>query len=238
MRIGIIGQKRAGKDTAYGILADILRERNGIVARRFAFADAMKEIVSDMLGIPLDILHDPDLKEEPYSEPTIINLARSIKHPHFEHYYKYALEHLGIQPMVSASKVARAMDMFVANMDTKDTRPRRYLQDFAETMRKEVDPFIWAILLEPKIQSIEQHQFAIITDVRHPEEIEFTLKGESSLVVLIVRPTCVDDKHASEQMAKMFATGDEPGVDVTINNDSDIPAFRVKLQQLVDWLLP
>lgn len=238
MRIAFVGQKRVGKDTSFDILKDILNKRDvGITIRRFAFADAMKEILAELLEIPINILHDADMKEKPYSSPAIC-LQNALVHPRFEYYYKYAAEKYNVGVVDSAFKVATALMKFVDNLDPNDTRPRRHMQDFAETMRKEVDPFIWAILLEPQLCAIDKHQVAIITDVRHREEIEFSIRGHPSMVVLITRPTPSEDEHASEQMAKQLTQGDNRNdIDVVIDNDSDVSSLRTKLEKLADGII-
>ena len=48
----------AGKDT----FAEVLCQHKGY--RRFAFADPIKEMVADQLGIPVQILHDPEGKKQ------------------------------------------------------------------------------------------------------------------------------------------------------------------------------
>lgn len=226
LRIGFVGQKGAGKDESYRILSGILEEQN-IKCRRLAFADSLKEVVSGLLTIPLSVLHDPNLKDVPFAAP-IINVQKAIAHPLWVHYFEYVKQHKTDGPDL-ATKVYTSIAKFVENVDLADTRPRRYLQDFAEIMRQQVDPCIWAILLEPNLLACEDYQVSVITDVRHREEIEFALGGHMSLIVLIVRPTSSKDDHVSEQMAKNFTKAD-----VIIRNDSDLASLRNKLRELAD----
>jgi hypothetical protein len=229
LRIGFIGQKGAGKDESYRILSDILETQN-IKCRRFAFADAMKEVVSELFTIPLSVLHAPNLKDVPFATP-VVNLQKAIAHPRWGHYFDYVRQHNADGPELVA-KVRASIVNFVENIDPLDTRPRRYLQDFAETMRQQVDPRLWAILLEPQLLVCDDHQVSIITDVRHREEIEFALEGHKSLTVLIVRPTLSNDEHVSEQMAKNFTKAD-----MVIYNDSDLVSLRNKLKELADFIV-
>ena len=64
--LALSGWKGSGKDT----LADYLIATKG--ARRFAFADTLKDMVASQYRIPVAMLHDPDLKEKPLEQYPVL----------------------------------------------------------------------------------------------------------------------------------------------------------------------
>lgn len=60
--IGLVGRKGSGKDTA----ALYLEDKHGF--KRYAFADALKEVCSTLYDVDATVFHDPALKEVPLKD--------------------------------------------------------------------------------------------------------------------------------------------------------------------------
>ena len=56
--IGLCGKKLSGKDTAYAQAADLLRREHGMKVGRVAFADPLKQEVSEVTGFRVEFIEE------------------------------------------------------------------------------------------------------------------------------------------------------------------------------------
>jgi hypothetical protein len=66
----LAGPKGSGKDASFELL-----QEQGVVKDKLAFADPLKHLCATTLNIPLEYMHDPELKEKPLPEPVVLRPA-------------------------------------------------------------------------------------------------------------------------------------------------------------------
>lgn len=84
--IAIVGPKGSGKDASFELLRD-----DKLVNGKISFADPLKELCAKHFGLPIQYMHDPDLKEkklpqEVICRPAILNRLKGDLHKYLDPY--------------------------------------------------------------------------------------------------------------------------------------------------------
>jgi hypothetical protein len=214
--IALTGHKGAGKDTVADLLVAMLP-----VAKKFAFADALREEVCAAFHIPLAALTNRDTKERPTWE-------LALKHCSEPDFVDYARAHV----------IARAYTYTSAVLDDEDPLSPRQIMQWWGAWRREQDEDYWlkqlakSILLWrfSKLDIPRESRYEIITDCRHSNEAHSILR-EHGIVIHIARtatdPIAATDKHESERGdAFAYATH-------TLRNDGTLDELRAECERVL-----
>jgi hypothetical protein len=79
--IGVSGKKQTGKDTSAAIITSIL-ERRGVTVQTTAFADPLKQMCVDILGLTYDGVFGTDEQKNEYSHIVWNTLSDEIRYAH------------------------------------------------------------------------------------------------------------------------------------------------------------
>lgn len=174
--IGLLGTKGAGKDTA----AATLVTEFGFT--RIAFADALYQEVSEAFGVPVELLGNRWVKEDPISA---LALAR-CKDPHF---VEVALQVLG----------AKYRGKRIMN----DPRSARWTLQLWGTEYRRKSRFgvntYWLDIVDAKLAQVER---AVITDTRFKNEADFLRSKGDARLARVVR------ESVDQEAARLRAAGD------------------------------
>ncbi len=225
MLIGLMGYKGSGKDKTASMLKNILQPEH----RTFAFADRMKHELSIIFDLPLNLFHDPVLKNNPI---TITNLdLERVQNKFNELYSKYNGK---ILPFIRLLKNHNHL-VEVKNGKLKrffGAKPSRY--DLTITIRELMQLYGTDFIQE---QFGKYHwvkgaptENAIITDVRFMHEVNH-VKNNRGIIVKILNlqqlelhmndlKDVVDrqQNHQSEMLFSIYKDQDY----VIINQGSDV----------------
>lgn len=201
--IGISGLKTAGKDTAYRLLREQLKDE-GLRVERAAFADKLKIMAARALGFDRP---DEELIAlmDSFKESAVINVDyRELDGAETLHTLtgREYLQHFG----------GRAREVFGENfwVDQVLPQPRRY------TSSNEISKAAGSVEVGLRYYDAD---VLCITDVRYPNEAQ-RIKDLGGSVWEVVRPGLEPDGHSSEVPLS------ETLVDRKIINDSDFVALR------------
>ena len=180
--IGFSGKKQVGKTTATQMITEKLC-RNGFCIAEYAFADPLKQICIDLLGLAREDVYGD---EEAKNKPTHIlwrNLPGEIRQiysqiiPAYRGYDLYALRD---------GYLLREGPMTV----------REVLQVLGTDIFRRIYPSIWAEA--PFKKTWLETDFVIVSDVRFPNEKE-AIENHGGIVIRILRETNIRDEHESEK---------------------------------------
>lgn len=204
--IGIGGEKEVGKDTT----AAVLVEKAGYVRR--AFADPLKEMCAYAFNLSLTRLHDPLLKEKPFSVPVTV-------WPHNTNRLVAESERLGL--LLSEEESARLHKA----LDGRTFNNPRYLLQYigTEGFRQSVSDGYWLLVFNKSIDNLEK---VIVTDMRFPNEREF-VKKLGGRVIRVRRPGKGGNTHASEN-----GLGEDSEYDLVLENNGSIVELH---EQVMGW---
>jgi len=210
--IGLIGRKRAGKDT----VADVLVAEYGYT--KVAFADPLKRAALALDPIVhVEAQHVPDGVEE------AVDAAIRDRDP--AGLLAAWMDGPGDQPVV-----ARLSEL-VADFGwerAKDDYPevRRTLQRLGTDAIRAQDSEFWVRAWQETIDDASGP--VVATDCRFPNEADVVESRPSGLLVRVDRPSVAasDDSHASEVAL------DERRTAYTIDNDTDLGSLRLQARTL------
>lgn len=207
--IALIGKKGSGKDTAANHIQKILRENQIKVGEIQHFAKPLKDFCKKLCGIflPEEFEFSDENKDKVFS----------CDHSSWEGYNK-----------VSDSNVVFIDKPFEFPYGhTAVFSPRILLQQIGMTLRETFNDNIFVESLIHKVIN-EDSDVSIIADVRFPNEIaSLKLIFEHVIFIRIIRPNCNNSNHISETALDNYEA------DYTILNDSDIDAYKQKIELLM-----
>lgn len=178
--IGVLGAKRAGKDTFAAAL--IKNEPNFV---RLGFADALYKEVSDCFDLPVSFFRDDTRKDKPQSELDL-RYSRSTR------FAELCQELLVARPEIREK----------FGLSEKALSPRVILQWYGTDFRRQLfDDNYWIDIVKDTIQSNPTRDF-IITDVRFRNEVSLLVDKFDALTVRVAR------EKVDKAMAELRAAGD------------------------------
>lgn len=185
--IGLVGAYKSGKDTVGQYIVD---NYNGT---RYAFADKLKKVCSDVFGIPLENFYNQDLKDTFTTIPALqCDKCRSFN--------------TEVCDDVDGLKYARCLRCNSSGNRGKWSTfwtYRNILQYIGTEGFRTVSPMTWVNFVERAIiaaSAQDADAVAVITDVRFREEADMVWKHGGE-VWRIIRPGFgTDISHQSEQI--------------------------------------
>jgi len=199
MIIGITGRAAAGKDTICGVLITLLSEL-GIEAKRFAFAEKLKEVVAEMYDVPVHYFHDRDLKNVDHSSLSPCSLMNSINEIQLEQRMNVLLIDLyGVDfDLSSINVLSEAKRIFVDLLPEEGCSPRKAAQLIGTEGFRTLDKTTWTNYTIRQAQEIARRGgVAIITDVRFGNEND-AIRNNKGVIVGIENSNAELYNHASE----------------------------------------
>lgn len=187
--IGISGHAGAGKDT----FASVLVERYGFV--RMAFADKLKEIISDAYDVPVEFFNDRVLKNEVH--PNLCGEYITRKFTSSELVNWYAGIHRELDPKQSILPPDTVASAIFHNLlpHNSPVSPRKAAQIIGtEGFRTCVSPSVWIDYLISKARTYGR---VVVTDVRFKDEAE-AIKQSGGIMIGIYRDKIERYDHVSE----------------------------------------
>lgn len=206
--IGLIGAKRAGKDTACEAIKTVFPK-----AVTITLAGPLKDCCSEVLGIPREAFDKDDLKEKELDD--LVELNWNLLDALFNWYslkYQYdahARPHIG--------KVLRT--------------PRQVAQYVGTEVLRTVDPDIHC----KTAFAGKTGDFGIITDLRFPNEDSFFQKlGKPYMLVyvanLAAETEAAKDTHVSEAYLQTLVKK----ANFTVPNNDSLQAFQGRVKRLTE----
>lgn len=217
--IGIGGKKGSGKDTLATMIDYILtvgvsnakfndyfvKIKNANKVRIIAFADKPKELISEMFNIPINYFYDRDKKDSYYSIKTgkiynKITADSNYKIVELDSLIKYGLSYF----LRKYDNNTNPIGFNKTNKDFIVIKIRTLIQYVAsEVFRKYIDENVWVNFANNKVNEIlKENDFAIISDVRLPNESKYILNklDTKNVIIKVVRDSIDNnDKHETEQ---------------------------------------
>lgn len=181
--IGLVGAYKSGKDTVGQYIVD---NYNGT---RYAFADKLKKVCSDVFGIPLENFYNQDLKDTFTTIPAIqCPNCRSFNTNHGEDGEAHCR-------LCNAWGELEKWSTFWTY--------RNILQYIGTEGFRTVSPMTWVNFVERAIVAAsvqDADAVAVITDVRFREEAEMVWKHGGEIWRIIRPGFGTDISHQSEQI--------------------------------------
>jgi hypothetical protein len=206
--ISISGKMGSGKDTAGGIIKDLLEENVGPNWEIAKFASGVKEVASIILGISIHQFENQEFKNSYL--PECWNTHKAV--------------------------FTDRSDFHGWEVESNRMTVREFLQKLGtEAMRDGLHENVWVNKLMRKyehfnkmIPHVDDKSFPrwIITDTRFPNEYA-ALKEKEALFIKIVRPGLELNNHPSETSL------DNHEFDYVINNDSDLYHLKEELKRVL-----
>jgi len=200
------GKKQSGKDTAAQIASNMLTDRGRKVGV-IAFADALKDVVINLLGVDRKLVYGSNDDKEAVTSVLWDNLPAEIR-------FKYSNELCG----ETGSDLPRDGFMTV----------REVLQVMGtDIFRDMFEPNVWAN--SPFRRDWTGYDVVIITDCRFPNEKQIT-EEHGGIVVRFKRDLGYKDDHRSETAL------DEFEFDYNCDNNGSLDDLRIYLFDLFSEL--
>lgn len=206
--IGLVGAYKSGKDTVGQYIVD---NYNGT---RYAFADKLKKVCSDVFGIPLESFNDPALKDE-FTTLTCIRCK----------------ECGSFNIRIQDSYLAKCLRCdLIGPTHTWSTfwTHRNILQYIGTEGFRTVSPLTWVNFVERAIVAAsvqDADAVAVITDVRFREEADMVWKHGGE-IWRIKRPGFgTDVAHQSEQGETAIPDAE---VQAIILNDGTLDQLKIR----------
>ena len=206
--IGLVGAYKSGKDTVGQYIVD---NYNGT---RYAFADKLKKVCSDVFGIPLENFNDPALKDTFTTIPCVqCGECKSFN---------------TFQTINGMSRCLRCEFMAPTQEWRSFWTYRNILQYIGTEGFRTVSPLTWVNFVERAIIAAavqDADTTAVITDVRFREEAEMVWKHGGE-IWRIKRPGFgTDISHQSEQGETAIP---DAQVQAIILNDGTLDQLKIR----------
>ena len=214
--IGLVGAYKSGKDTVGQYIVD---NYNGT---RYAFADKLKKVCSDVFGIPLENFYDQDLKDTFTTIPCVrCAICQSVN--------IHRVDDLVMCLSCYYFKADRSEAEWypVADWSTFWTY-RGILQHIGTEGFRAISPLTWVNFVERAIiaaSAQDADAVAVITDVRFREEADMVWKHGGE-IWRIKRPGFgADVAHQSEQGETAIPDAE---VQAIILNDGTLDQLKIR----------
>lgn len=229
MLVGLVGRAGAGKDT----VAEVLVARHGF--RRMAFADKLKEILSDAFDVPIEHFSDRGMKNVPHSNLCAGYISRKFSGKELVRWFESVFDDLApVAPRVPFDIAASAIFHNILP-DGAPVSPRVAAQLIGvEGFRAMLGDSVWVdYVMRQAHASIGHGVPVVISDVRFEDEFDavcFPVNGVPGQMVGIRRPGGEEiHRHASEdQIGCLVARSG-----IVILNDGSIDSLRINADYLV-----
>lgn len=207
--IGLSGRKQSGKSLIAEFLSDPLRDppafSRGTVVKRYAFADPIKKMCVDILGIPYEQVYGTD------EQKNLLTQYRWEDLPHYDEILEdhYADVCMKVTQTYAGSPYRYWLDRLTGRFDQKigeaylATIPfgpmtgRQILQQVGTEIFRRMNEFIWVDATLRQI-FLDNPDIAVIDDVRFPGEVEAIKECEGIVIRLQRAPFRGKDEHESE----------------------------------------
>lgn len=224
--IALCGLKNTGKDTSAGMLKFLLNTPKFLhwywIFKSFSFignfgkwktisfAKPLKEVLSIILGVPVEKFEDRDFKE---NYGVDLKTSKIFKIDPFN------------SPMISDRFFSKYVDELTPNMFDKYCLTIRQMLQYVgtELLRRYVSQDVW-------INATLKRDNLIISDLRFRREFE-ALDNHKSFRILLDRPGCEPGNHASEREI-MELRGDRK-FEGYVNNNGTLKDLFYKLKDFV-----
>lgn len=225
---GFIGPKGAGKDEAHKLLKGM-----GRTYGKVSFAGPLKQICSDVFGIPLETMNDPILKEKELAKPITLD-SRALRKVKKE--LSLWVPEVGEDGRLLYSADAVSLTG-VENRIMKT--PRELLQVIGTDFIRNKVHTNWHLLAafgDKAMAKLKEDKNYSVTDIRFPNELKFLQDkfGDSFKAFYIQRPEAEErlDKatHPSELMVKDLREMLPKGS--VLKNEGSIEDFKKVLKQV------
>ncbi len=200
--IGFIAPKSGGKDASYEIL-----KKNSIASGKLSFAGPLKELCSEVFGIPMRIFHDPLLKEKPFAE--MQNFEDIVLKPvHFRDIKRQCAARLPEMCPDTGDMIYNVDRASISGLENQVMKtPRQLLQIIGTDFIRERIYGEWhmrAAFAPAVISKLKNNGVYCVTDVRFPNEYSFLSSkfGSDFSAFYVERPEAeeklAEATHASE----------------------------------------
>lgn len=220
--IAFAGRKGVGKNTA----AECVRVHLGTGIKEVAFADSLKELCSDVFGIPASVLRGPsELRDshilgDHWVEAAKTTAVRKIEHfltslgYHHHDYYQNILDAVR---QVTPQWTARQVLQFIGT----------------DLLRDKVDKDIWVNAGLARAQHLltTSASLVVITDVRFPNELLALNAGGATTALIMGHDDPPLNEHESEKSLDRCPWW---WFDRVIVNDGSLDNFKTSIYNFVD----
>lgn len=193
--IGLVGRAGAGKDTVAGYWVDELIKR-GKKVKCFAFADKLKEIISEAYDVPLVNFYNRELKNLPDSRFSNQGFKSSAYFDTYFYKFKSVLKDLYGDNFECTEEYAKDQCEHIFMNLPENCSPRRACQLIGTEGFCAINESTWTNYVMRKVNEFDG--ISIITDVRFSNEFNRIAGTDGGLIVGIDNPKSEKYYHASE----------------------------------------
>lgn len=208
--VSILGKKGNGKDYVSSLLIDKLKTRYSTKIQVLAFADKLKEVLSIITGVPLDLFYVQSFKES-----YMINMKT------------FDVEEIDnrCQHISKDQQISENVDFWISI--------RELLQYFGtDVMQNTFGKNVW---INSVIKNLNESKFNIITDVRFLTEYN-ALKDKGAFTIRVENEYVENtDTHASETEADQI-TADFVIKNNWMHGTDNSNDLNIQLNELLDIL--
>ena len=179
--IGFAGKKRVGKDMLGSHLC-------GFGYRRYSMAAPLRELVSNMCEVPIEILEHDHLKSQKFSQPLLLGKEGA------QGFMKNIAYAFSGNEKEKVNKICDKIARHTVNS-------WRELLQFIGTdiVRNIMCPTFWIDIGRARIEGMLTQSDVVITDVRFENEV-ILIKELGGNVIEVIRETGEKDDHSSEDI--------------------------------------
>jgi hypothetical protein len=206
----ITGKKQSGKDTSTHFLIERFKEM-GKTAKRYAFADSLKQLCMDYFGLKHSQLFGDDEQKNSLTQ--------------------FTWESLPIDKQ-DISKIMHDTGRYPKLTDPMTAR--EFMQVVGTNIFRHIYPDIWAKFSLKEIL-LEEMNYAILSDVRFPNEIEI-FKEYNPTVIRLLRNK-VNSEHRSETALDDYDFSKISNYFEIDNSHMSIPEKNAELERILPNLL-
>lgn len=175
--IAFSGKKQVGKDTAADMAKELM-EKKGLKVGVTAFAEVLKDIAINVIGIPRNMIYGSDEEKEQLTHVIWDNMSTAIR-------FKYSNEH-HVGGIMDAEPLPRTGNM----------TSREFMQVLGTDIFREMFSVdVWA--RSPFRRNWSEYDAVLIVDCRFPNE-KLVTEQHKGAVIRITRNTGRNDDHPSE----------------------------------------
>lgn len=205
--VGFVGAKGSGKTTSFNILAEQFPVNEVMIARK------LKSVCSQLLGIPIEHMSDPKLKERVFEFPFQLQWTDVL----------FIAQEFDIYSNQNKADLYRHVGKYI-------TSPRQAAQYVGTEIVRAVDPL--AHLRSAEKQSVN-YMHNIITDIRFTNEYDYFKKFDPEMMLVYIKRDSAEaeaakDTHSSEAGLRELMTM----ADIVVDNNGSLEALEHQLFHL------